>query len=195
MHAIVFGTFSALWNILSAIEHRATYDEYWVLGSWVCNWRYEQCSTRKLRGRVGGCLVFDHAVVRDWQLSIKHFKHALEYLRSVCKSSESNVLFSTPATCSHNPLAKPLLYVADDFQGNITLYITPTAFDDSWRVISSFCNTVPGLHLPPKNSVLCLSVLAPFWLSPAHRVWWWAKLLLSMFGDDATPVFLGCTIL
>ena len=36
----------------------------------------------------------------------------------------------------------------------------PTALDDSWRVISPFCNTVPGLHLLPKNSVLCLSVLA-----------------------------------
>ena len=81
-------------------------------------------------------------------------------------------LISTPATCSHNPLAKPLLYVAANFQGNITLYIIiPTALHDSWRVISPFCNTVPGLHLLPKNSVLCLSVLAPFWLSPAHRVW------------------------
>ena len=50
--------------------------------------------------------------------------------------------------------------------------------------------TLPGLHLLlPKNSVLCLSVLAPFWLSPVRRVWCWAKLLLSMFGDGAKPVF------
>ena len=32
------------------------------------------------------------------------------------------ILFSTPATCSHSPLARPLLHVAADFQGNITLY-------------------------------------------------------------------------
>ena len=106
------------------------------------------------------------------------------------------ILFSTPATCSHNPIAKPLLYVADDFQGNITLSIyNLTALHDTWRVIAPFCNSVPGLQLLPKNSVLCLSVLAPFWLSLACCVWWWAKLLLSMFGDGATPVFLGCTIL
>ena len=37
--------------------------------------------------------------------------------------------------------------------------------------------------------VLCLSVLALFWLSPARRVRCWAKLLLSMFGDGAKPVF------
>ena len=38
------------------------------------------------------------------------------------------ILFSTPATCSHNPLARPLLRVAADFQGNITLYYITLQF-------------------------------------------------------------------
>ena len=65
----------------------------------------------------------------------------------------------------------------------------PAALDDWWRVISPFCNIVPGLHLLPKNSVLCPSVLGPFWLSPVRHVWWQAKLLLSVFGDSANPIF------
>ena len=51
----------------------------------------------------------------------------------------------------------------------IILY-NPTALNDWWRVISPF--SVPGLHLLLKNSVICSSVMAPFWSS---HVWWQCK--------------------
>ena len=82
------------------------------------------------------------------------------------------VLLSTPATCSHNPLVKPLLYVAADFKV-ILLSIYNYLYSFTWYMESNITNTVPGLHLLAKNSVRCLSVLAPFD---------WA-LLLSMFDD------------
>ena len=69
--------------------------------------------------------------------------------------------------------------------------IIRTALHDTWRVISPFCNIVPGLHLLPKNSVRCLSVLAPF-----------GSALLAVFGDEqnyccpcsVTAAKLGCAI-